>query len=147
MGKRRREEKGETESGRAAFVENSGKTINIIDAPGYPDFVGGALTSMTGADTAVVVVSASAGIEVNTRRMVKAARDLGMPIVFVVNKIGAENTDLPGLLSALGETFGSACKAMNLPTGGGSGIINCFLNDSGDSDFGDVADALAKLIN
>ena len=127
-------------------VENAGKTINIIDTPGYPDFVGGALTSMAGADTAVVVVSAAAGIEVNTRRMVKAARTLGIPIVFVINKICAENTDLAGLLSSLGETFGSACKAMNLPTGGGTGVINCFTSDSGDSDFGQVADAHTQLI-
>ncbi|MCK5113977.1 MAG: elongation factor G [Phycisphaerae bacterium] len=129
-----------------AFVENADKTINIIDTPGYPDFIGGALTSMAGADTAVVVVSAAAGIEVNTRRMVKAAQELGMPIVFVVNKIGADNVDLADLMGHLSETFGSACKTMNLPTGSGSSVINCFLSDSGESDFGDVADAHTQLV-
>jgi len=129
-----------------AYVEHAGKTINIIDTPGYPDFVGGALTSMAGADTAVVVVSPAAGIEVNTRRMVKAARAIGMPVVFVINKIGADNVDLAGLLSDMTETFGPACKAMNLPADSGSCVINCFLNDSGDSDFGDVADAHTQLI-
>ena len=56
-----------------AYFEAEGKTVNLIDAPGYPDFIGGAISAMGGADTAVVVVSASAGIEVNTRRLFSAA--------------------------------------------------------------------------
>src|SRR5512146_409892 len=52
-----------------AFFTHAGKQVNLIDAPGYPDFIGGALTSMGGADTALIVVSATAGIEVNTRKL------------------------------------------------------------------------------
>ncbi len=130
----------------AAFVDHGGKTINLIDAPGYPDFVGGALTAMAGADTAVVVISATAGIEVNTRRLFKAAQEAHLPIAIVVNKIDGENVDLPMLISAIGETFGSACKAMNLPADSGKSVIDCFANDAGQADVGDVADAHTQLV-
>ncbi len=52
-----------------------GVEINLIDAPGYPDFIGGAISAMSGADVAVVVLSATAGIEVNARRLFKLAQD------------------------------------------------------------------------
>ena len=130
----------------AAFVEHNGVTINLIDAPGYPDFIGGAISALAGADAAVVVVSASAGIEVNTRRLLAAAKARGLSVSLVVNKIDAENVDLGALLSQLEETFGSACKPLNLPTGGGTSVIDCFANDSGDADVGDVADAHTQLV-
>ncbi|MBN1554430.1 MAG: elongation factor G [Phycisphaerae bacterium] len=129
-----------------AHVDHAGKTINLIDAPGYPDFIGGALTAMAGADTAVVLISASAGIEVNTRRLLKAAQDLGLPVAIVVNKIDADNLDLPGVMAAVTETFGGACKPMNLPAGGGKNVVDCFAGDSGDADFGDVSDAHTQLV-
>ena len=129
-----------------AFLEHEGKTINIIDAPGYPDFIGGAICAVAGADVAVVVISATAGIEVNTRRLFKAAQDAGIPIAIVVNKIDGENIDLERLMGEIAEAFGNACKPMNLPSGGGKTVIDCFTNDSGQADFGEVADAHTQLI-
>ncbi|HNX27598.1 MAG TPA: GTP-binding protein, partial [Phycisphaerae bacterium] len=73
------------------YLDYAGKTINIIDAPGYPDFIGGALAAMGGADTAVLVISATAGIEVNTRRMFRAAKAAGLPISIVITKIHGEH--------------------------------------------------------
>lgn len=130
----------------AAGFEHKGKTVNLIDAPGYPDFIGGAIGTMSGADVAVVVISATAGIEVNTRRLFSAAQRLGMPVAIVVSKIDAENIELERLLGEITELFGNSCKPMNLPTGGGRGVIDCFTNDSGSADFGDVADAHTQLI-
>ncbi len=128
-----------------AHLDHDGKTINLIDAPGYPDFIGGAICALTGADTAVIVVSATAGIEVNTRRLVKAAQEAHLPMAIVVNKIDGENVHLEDLMKQITETFGQACKAMNLPAGGGKSVIDCFTNDSGSADFGDVADAHTQL--
>ena len=130
----------------AAFFEHNGKTVNVIDAPGYPDFIGGAIGAAAGADTALVVISATAGIEVNTRRLLKAAQDAPLAVAIVINKIDGENADLERLLVEITETFGTACKPMNLPTGGASGVIDCFNNDAGESDFGDVANANEQLI-
>jgi len=129
----------------AAHFEHKGKSINFIDAPGYPDFVGGAIAPLAGADTAVTVVSAAAGIEVNTRRLLKAARQAGLPVAIVVNKIDAENTELERLLADLAESFGSACKPMNLPAEGGEAVVDCFRNDSGSADIGDVGEAHTQL--
>ncbi len=127
-------------------LEHGGKTINIIDAPGYPDFIGGAIGVMGGADTGVVVISATGGIEVSTRRLFKIARDAKLPLAIVINKIDGENVDLPALMNQINETFGNTCKAMNLPADGGKGVIDCFTNESGAADFADVADAHTQLI-
>lgn len=129
-----------------AHIDHEGKTINIIDAPGYPDFIGGAIYAMAGADTAVVVVSAIAGIEVNTRRLFKQAQESGMAIAIVVNKIDGENADCEALVGQLQETFGPACKPINLPTGGGKSVVDCFSATSGSADFGDVGEAHTQLV-
>jgi elongation factor G len=128
-----------------ATVPHAGKFINLIDTPGYPDFIGGALGPMAGADTAVIVISATAGIEVNTRRLLKAAGAAGLPVSIIVNKIDGENVDLAELMGSITEVFGTACKPMNLPSGGGKSVIDCFSNDSGDADFGDVSEAHTEL--
>ncbi|MHC4717064.1 MAG: elongation factor G [Planctomycetota bacterium] len=128
-----------------AHLDHAGKTVNIVDAPGYPDFVGGAISAVGGVDTAVIVVSAAAGIEVNTRRLFNAAGELGLARLIVVNKIDAENVDLPGVVTTLTETFGPAVKCMNLPADGGKAVTDCFAGDSGEADFGDVADAHTQL--
>ena len=122
------------------------RSINLIDAPGYPDFIGGAIGSIGGADVGLIVISASAGIEVNTRRLFNGARDARLPVAIVINKIDGENIDLDRLMEQITETFGSACKAMNLPAAGGTSVIDCFENESGDADYGDVADAHTQLI-
>ncbi|RKY26094.1 MAG: elongation factor G [Planctomycetota bacterium] len=129
-----------------AYVDHAGKTLNIIDAPGYPDFVGGAITSIAGADTAVLVISATAGIEVNTRRLFKAARSAGLPVAIVVTKIHGENINLQELMGSIHETFGSTCHSMNLPANGGKTVVDCFANTQGDSDWGEVAKAHETLI-
>ena len=126
--------------------DHASATLNLIDTPGYPDFIGSAICSMAGADTAAIVISATAGIEVNTRRMFKAAQTHGLALAVVINKIDGENVDLGGLLSQVEETFGHACKPLNLPTDGGKGVIDCFANDSGSADVGDVADAHTQLV-
>ena len=129
-----------------AYLEHAGRTVNIIDAPGYPDFIGGAISGIGGADTAVIVVSAPAGVEVNTRKLFVAAGEAGLARAIVINKIDAENLDLPALLEGLRETFGSAVRCMNLPAQGGKAVVDCFVNDSGSSDLGSVAEAHTQLI-
>ena len=128
-----------------AFFNIEGKTINLLDAPGYPDFIGGAISALAGADVALIVVSAVAGIEVNTRHLFHAAREAGLAVGFVVNKIDAENVDLPALLAAMQETFGSAVKPINLPADHGKKVIDCLTSNSGSADFGDVAEAHTQL--
>jgi elongation factor G len=128
------------------YANYKDKLINIIDTPGYPDFVGAALQSIVAAESALVVISASAGIEVNTRKLFAAATSAGKARIIVVSKIDAENTDLAGLIKNIRDTFGSRCRCANLPTADKSSVIDCIANDSGDSQVMDVAQAHTALI-
>jgi len=129
-----------------AYFDHAGKTINLVDTPGYPDFIGGAICAMAGVDIAVVVVSAVAGVEVNTRRLFNVAREVNLPVAVVISKIDGENVDLAAVLEQISQTFGQACRPMNLPSDGGKAVVDCFANDSGSTDIADVAEAHTQLI-
>ena len=129
-----------------AHLDHAGAAFNIIDTPGYPDFIGGAIGALAGADVAVVVISASAGIEVNTRRLLQAARQAGLALAIVVNKIDADNIELEQLVGDITETFGQACKPVNLPADGGKALVDCFGGQAGTADLGDVGEAHTQLI-
>ncbi len=63
---------------RVLYVEHDGTLVNLIDTPGVPDYCGTAIAALGGVETAIVVVSAAAGVEVNTRRMFNAASEYGL---------------------------------------------------------------------
>jgi elongation factor G len=67
--------------------------------------------------------------------------------MIVVNKIDAENVDLPGLLLQIQSAFGKECLPINLPAGGGKRVVDCFFNPSGESDFSSVEAAHQALID
>jgi elongation factor G len=100
-------------------AEHGGKYLHILDAPGTPDFIGAALEALSAVETAVLVVSAVNGIEVNTRRMFKEAADRGLGRVIVVNKVDAEKVNLPAVVSTIQETFGKQCIPFNVPDAAG----------------------------
>ena len=142
------EEKEHQHSIQAAVVhaEHDGKLINIIDAPGYPDFIGPAIGTLPAAETAVIVVSAAQGIETNTRKMFELARQQNKPCIIVINKMDADNIDLPGLVGTIQETFGSACRCANLPSQDKKTLIDCITSEDGESPVMDVAQAHTELI-
>ncbi|HPC95074.1 MAG TPA: elongation factor G [Sedimentisphaerales bacterium] len=127
-------------------VEHAGKLINIIDTPGYPDFTGPAITSIPAAETAILVISATAGIETNTRKMFQLAREANKPVVIVINKMAADNVELGELIGAIQETFGSQCRCANLPGADKNSVIDCLGNAGGNSPVADVAQAHTDLI-
>jgi elongation factor G len=100
--------------------EYEGKFVNLLDAPGYPDFVGAALESLNAVETAAIVVSAVNGIEVNTRRMFGEAGKHNVTRLLVINKCDAENVHFPELITAIQETFGKRCVLFNVPDGLGT---------------------------
>jgi elongation factor G len=142
------EEKEHQHSIASAVVHtnHNGKLLNIIDTPGYPDFVGPAIKAIPAAETAVIVISAAAGIETNTRKLFELAAAADMPRLIVVNKIDAENIDLTTLVKSIRETFGSQCRCANLPAADKASIIDCIENETGDSPVADVAKAHTDLI-
>lgn len=142
------EEKEHQHSIQSAVVhtEYGGTLINVIDTPGYPDFTGPAIKAIPAAETAIIVISAAAGIETNTRRLFELATTADMPRLVVINKIDAENADLAALVKSIQESFGSQCRCANLPTADKTSVIDCIENNSGDSPVMDVAAAHTELI-
>ncbi len=96
-------------------ADHDGKHLNILDAPGYPDFIGAALEALAAVETAVVVVSAVNGIEANTRRMFTEAEHRGLSRAIVINKLDAEKVDLATLTKSIQQAFGKACVLFNVP--------------------------------
>ncbi len=142
------EEKEHLHSIQSAVVhlKHAGKLINLIDAPGYPDFIGPAIKAIPAAETAIIVISAAAGIETNTRKMFEMTTQADIPRIIVINKVDAENVDLVELIKNIQETFGSQCRCANLPAADRANIIDCIENQSGDSPLMDVGQAHTELI-
>ncbi len=111
-------------------AEHAGKHLNILDAPGSPDFIAGCLESLAAAETAVVVVSAVAGVESHARRMFEAAGKQGLGRVVVINKLDADGVDFPKVLAEVREAFGRQCVPFNLPVGCGAAFtgVACVLD-------------------
>ena len=142
------EEKEHQHSIASAVVhaEYAGKLLNIIDTPGYPDFTGPAIKAIPAAETALIVISAAAGIETNTRKLFELATNANMPRLIVVNKIDAENIDLPNLVKNIRESFGPQCRCANLPAADSASVIDCIENQTGSSPLADVATTHTELI-
>ncbi|MBY0459987.1 MAG: elongation factor G [Gemmataceae bacterium] len=111
-------------------ADHDGKHLNILDAPGSPDFIGAALEALAAVETAVIVVSAVNGVEVVTRKMFAEATTLGLSRAIVINKLDAENVDLPALVEGIQAAFGKNCVLFNVPdrTGPGMKDVHCLLD-------------------
>ena len=129
-----------------AHLDFQGRHINLIDTPGYPDFVGQAFLALPAVETVAIVINAATGIESNARRLWERATARKLCRMIVINKIDHENVDLPKLVNQLRETFGKECLPINLPSGGGKAVVDCFFNPAGASDFGSVAEAHRALV-
>lgn len=128
-------------------IDQDGKHINILDNPGYPDFMGHSLSAFEAVETVAVVINAAAGIEMVSRRMLERATEHKLCRAIIINKIDVPELDLPGLITEIKTTFGSECLPINLPAENGAKVVDCFFNPSGESDFGAVADAHTQIID
>jgi elongation factor G len=97
--------------------EWKGKKLNIIDTPGYADFVGEMKTGLRAADAAIVVVCAASGVEVGTEHSWAFADERSLPRMVVVNRMDRENADFFQTLSRLQSFFGKKCAPLQLPIG------------------------------
>jgi elongation factor G len=98
------------------------KKFNIIDAPGYSDFIGESISSLAVVDLAAVVIHAVNGIEVGTESMWSSATDLGIPKVLVVNGFDREHTKFEEILNQAKERIGKKVFPMQLPVNVGPGF-------------------------
>jgi elongation factor G len=128
-------------------LETGNTRVHVVDTPGFPDFIGQSIGALDAVETVAVVVNAQSGLEMITSRMMDWARNRGLCRLIVINKIDAENVDLPGLLAAIQAAYGKECLPINLPAGGGKRVVDCFFNPSGESDFSSVAAAHQALVD
>ena len=100
-----------------APIEVDGHKINLIDTPGYADFVGDAVAALRVADLAVFVVSAVEGVEVQTELLWREAAERGIPRMIFVNKLDRERSSFERTLDQLRDRFGAGVAPLELPIG------------------------------
>ena len=131
-----------------ANFDHGSRHVNLVDTPGYPDFLGRALPVLAAVETAAVVVDARQGIQMVTRRMMEAAMQRGLARMVVVNKIDADELDLEALLASLVEAFGTECMPINLPASGGRRVVDCFFAPGdGPVDFSSVEEVHTRIVD
>jgi elongation factor G len=124
------------------------KHVNLIDTPGYPDFSGRAISILPAVETVAIVVNAQSGIEPMALRMMKAADNRNLCRMIIVNQIDAAEVDLAQVTEQIRETFGPECLPINLPADGGTRVVDCFFQPSGEgADFSSVEEAHSQIID
>jgi len=103
-------------------TEWMGKKFNIIDTPGYLDFISEGLGALRVGDFALVVIHAQHGLGVGTDRVWNYATGYGLPKMIVVNALDKENVDFDAVLKAAQEHFGRHVFPVNVPVNAGPGF-------------------------
>ncbi|MDH4112705.1 MAG: GTP-binding protein, partial [Actinomycetota bacterium] len=109
--------KGISVSLATAPIEWNGVKINVLDAPGYADFIGDVRSAIRAADAVIVVVSAVDGVEVQTEVAWELAVEAGLPRAIFVNKLDRERSDFQATLDQLVASFGNQVAPFELPIG------------------------------
>jgi elongation factor G len=131
-----------------AHLSHEDKQVNMIDTPGYADFLGRGISILPAVETAAVVVNATTGIEPVTIRMMEAAKRRNLCRFIIVNKIDADGVDYQELMDSLQKSFGTECLPINLPAENGQQVIDCFFQPGGDdTDFSSVAQAHDNMVD
>lgn len=91
--------------------------LNLLDSPGYPDYVGEVVSALRAVDAALLVVAAHAGVEVGTEEMWGMCEARGLPRMILINKMDRENADFGRALESIQRTFGKKCIAIQVPLG------------------------------
>ena len=96
--------------------------FNLIDTPGYLDFIGETISSLAVVDSAVVVVHAVNGVEVGTEQVWNYANNYGLTKILVINGFDREHTEFDKILEQAKNNFGSNVFPMQLPVNAGPGF-------------------------
>ena len=112
-----------------AFCEYGGAKINLLDTPGFMDFVGETLAAIRVADSAVIVVSATSGVEVGTETVWEYAEDRGIPRFFFISMMDKDHASFERVFQDIKGRLTEKVVAVEIPIGEGPdfhGIINLF---------------------
>jgi elongation factor G len=105
-----------------ACCDYKGNKINVVDTPGYEDFVGEVLSALDVVDGAMIAVRADGGVEVGTEKVWEYVKERNLPVLFCVNKMDKEHASFKNCLDQLREVFGSKVLPVQLPIGEGEGF-------------------------
>ncbi|HMD46532.1 MAG TPA: elongation factor G [Acidimicrobiales bacterium] len=100
-----------------APITLDGTKVNVLDTPGYADFSADLMAGLALSDLAVVVVSATDGVQAQTEDAWRAAAALGLPRIIVVNKLDRERADFERVLAEVRAAFGAGVAPVELPIG------------------------------
>jgi len=100
-----------------APIEWGGSKINVLDAPGYADFIGDVRSAIRAADAVLLVVSAVDGVEVQTEVTWELAATAGLPRAILINKLDRERASFERTLDELVRAFGTQVAPLELPLG------------------------------
>ena len=100
-----------------APVEWRDSKINVVDAPGYADFLGDMKSALRVVDAAIIVMDASAGVEVGTEQAWRFAEEQNLPRLMFINKMDRENADFARALASAREAFGKRVAPIQMPIG------------------------------
>lgn len=139
-----------------APIEWRDTKINLLDSPGYADFLGEVKSALRVVDAAVILLDASAGVEVGTEQAWKLAEASSIPRILFVNKMDRENANFDQALESARSTFGSLVAPVHVPIGSEKsfrGIVDLLneeailFEDGGNGSFttGPIPDDLADV--
>lgn len=132
-------------------LDHQGKRIYIIDTPGKPEFIGQAIAATYAVETALIVVNATAGVQVNTRRLFAEAGKHDLARAIVINRLDGDNIHFDDLIKQIRETFGNSCVLFNAPIGVGAnfrGVVDVVHGEPPGSDCPvDLASARSMLLD
>jgi len=98
-----------------AYAEWKNHKLNILDTPGYSDFIGEVISSLRVADAAVILLNATAGVEVGTESAWRIIQRFQLPAFIFVNRMDKEHANFEQAIQMARERFGSAVVPVQFP--------------------------------
>ncbi len=138
---------GHSLSSSIIHIDHADCHLNVIDTPGYADFLGQSLAALEAVETAAIVISPQTGIDMVARKMMEAAKERNLCRMIVINKIDTDPAALAQLLADIRETFGAVCLPINLPAENASAVADCFFALEGKADFSSVEEAHTQIVD
>ena len=141
------ERKISIDSSMSHFTHN-GVKVNVIDTPGYADFVGEVISGLVAVEGAVLLVNAVNGVETGTNQAFKFIQNRGIPVIIFINKMDKEQADFIKCVDALQNKFGKKCIVIGYPIGKESsfeGVANLLTKEGIDSLVGQDKERVRKM--
>ena len=125
-----------------APLVHAGTKVNLVDTPGYADFVGELRAGLRAADSALFVVAANEGVDESTRQLWRECAAVGMPRAVVVTKLDHARADFDGVLAATQAAFGDKVLPVLLPRAGG--LVPLLTDDADDPRRGELIEGVIE---